>query len=182
MSPLSPFLPPPSSALPSASPLPVAPVPEDRVGFDGKWDIGPSVWVEGALVHQHTPFLPLSYQRALTLGADYTFGVGRGLTVLAEHFRVASAARAFAAGDGLSFTALLLRYPLSILDEVSGIIYYDWKDHGWYRFIGWTRKTDALSFSAIAFWDPAELVVFQGLAGSGSFAGTGLELVLAYNF
>ena len=127
--------------------------------------------------------MPLSYQRAYTLGADYTFSVaGRGLTVIGEHFRIASAARAFSAGDGLTFSALLLRYPLGILDELSGIVYYDWKDRGWYRFIGWTRKTDAITFSAIAFWDPTELAVFQGVAGSGSFAGTGLELVLAYHF
>jgi hypothetical protein len=182
MSPLSPFLPPPSSALPSASPLPVAPVPEDRVGFDGKWDIGPSVWFEGALVHQHTPLLPSPYQRAYTLGLDDTFALGRGLTALVEHFRVASSARAFSPGDGLSFTALLLRYPLGLLDEISGIFYYDWKNHGVYRFFSWKHTTDALSLSAIVFWNPAELLVFQGRPGSGSFAGTGLELLLAYHF
>ncbi len=171
----------PASPL-SASPLPVPPVPEDRIGLDGKWDIGVGVWFEGSLVHQGPPLLPLPYQRALTLGADYTFSFGRGLTVLAEHFRVASSARAFSPGDDLTFTALLLRYPLSILDEISGIFYYDWKDHGWYRFISWTRKTDVLSFSAIAFWNPTDLLVFPGRPGSGSFAGTGLELLLAYHF
>ncbi len=171
----------PASPL-SASPLRVPPVPEDRIGLDGKWDLGVGVWFEGALVHQRSPLLPLPYQRALTLGADYTFSFGRGLTVLAEHFRIASSGRAFSPGDGLTFTALLLRYPLSILDEVSGIFYYDWKDHGWYRFISWTRKTDAITFSAIAFSNPTEVLVFQGRPGSGSFAGTGLELLLAYHF
>jgi hypothetical protein len=168
--------------LPSASPLPISPVPEDRFGIDGKWDIGIGVWFEGALVHQHSAYPAPFYQRAYTLGADYTFSVGRGLTVLTEHFRVDSAVRAFAAGNGLTFSALLLRYPLGLLDELSGIVYFDWKDRGWYRFLGWTRKTDAITFSAIVFWDPTELAVFPGLAGSGSFAGTGLELVLAYHF
>jgi hypothetical protein len=166
----------------AASPLPVAPVAEDRIGLDGKWDLGVGVWFEGALVHQKTPFLPLAYQRALTLGLDYTFALGRGLTAIAEHFRIASSSRAFAPGDGLSFTALLLRYPLGILDEVSGIFYYDWKNHGVYRFLSWKHTTDALSFSAIVFWNPAELLVFQGQPGSGSFSGTGLELLLAYHF
>ena len=164
------------------SPLPVPPVPEDRIGLDGKWDIGVGVWFEGALVHQHSPLLPLPYQRALTLGLDYTFALGRGLNVLAEHFRIASSARSFSLGDGLTFTALLLRYPLGILDEVSGIFYYDWKNRGVYRFLSWKHTTDALSFSAIVFWNPAELLVFQGSPGSGSFAGTGLELLLAYHF
>lgn len=171
----------PASPL-SASPLPVPPVPEDRIGLDGKWDLGVGVWFEGTLVHQHTPLLPLPYQRALTLGIDYTFAVGRGLTALLEHFRIASSARTLSPGDGLSFTALLLRYPLGLLDEISSIFYYDWKNRGVYRFLSWKHTTDALSFSAIVFWNPAELLVFQGRPGSGSFAGTGLELVLAYHF
>lgn len=172
----------PSPTLPGASPILLAPVPEDRFGLDGKWDVGIGVWFEGALVHQHTPFLPRPYQRALTLGADYTFALGRGLTAIAEHFRIDSAARAFSAGDGLSFTALLLRYPLGLLDELSGIFYYDWKNRGVYRFVGWTRRTDTITFSAIAFWNPTALAVFQGVAGSGSFAGKGLEIIIAYNF
>lgn len=176
------FAAPRAEAFPSASPVLLAPVPEDRFGLDGKWDIGIGVWAEAALIHQGTPFLPRSYQRACTLGADTTLSLGRGLTALVEHFRIESAVRAFAAGDSLSFTALLLRYPLGILDELSGIFYYDWKNRGVYRFVGWTRRTDTITFSAIAFSNPAELAVFQGVAGSGSFAGTGLELILAYYF
>jgi hypothetical protein len=169
-------------ALPGASPLPVPTVPEDRYGLDGKWDLGIGVWFEGVLIHQHSPYPDITYQRAYTLGADYTFALGRGLTVLAEHFRIGSALRAFAAGAGNSFTALLLRYPFGLSDELSGIFYYDWTNRGVYRFVGWTRRTDAITFSAIAFWNPASLAVFRGVAGSGSFAGTGLELILAYNF
>ena len=164
------------------SPLSVPPVPEDRFGIDGKWDLGVGVWFEGALVHQQTPLLPFPFQRAFTLGMDYTFGVGGGLTAMAEHFRIASSSRAFSAGDGLSFTALLLRYPLGLFDELSGIFYYDWRNHDVYRFLSWKRTTDALTFSVIAFWNPTSLIVFQGRPGSGSFAGTGLELVLAYHF
>ena len=172
----------PAAVSVAASPHPVPPVPEDRIGLDGKWDLGIGLWFEGALVHQHSPLLPFSYQRALTVGLDYTFALGRGLTALAEHFRIASSAQAFSPGDGLSFTALLLRYPLGLLDEISGIFYYDWKNHGVYRFVGWKHTTDALSASAIVFWNPAEHIVFQGSPSSGSFAGTGLELVLAYHF
>lgn len=165
-----------------ASPLPVPPVPEDRFGLDGKWDLGVGVWFEGALVHQRTPFLPSSYQRALTLGLDYTFGLGRGLTVMAEQFRLAAAARAFGRGDGRSFTALLMRYPLGLSDEVSGIFYRDGTTHDLYRFLSWKRTTDALSFNVILFWNPADPLVIQGRPGSTSFAGTGFQLLLAYYF
>ena len=167
---------------PPESPLPVPPVPEDRFGLDGKWDLGVGVWFEGALVHQRTTLLPLPWQRTLTLGLDYTFRLGNGLNVMAEQFRLASSARAFGPGDGLSFSALLLRYPLGLLDEVSGIFYYDWKNRNIYRFLSWKRTTNALSFSVILFWNPTELLVFQGRPGSSSFAGTGFELLLAYHF
>ena len=170
----------------SASPIAVPPVPEDRFGLDGKWDIGPGVWFEGALVHQQTPLLFTPYQRALTLGLDYTFGLGKGLYAAAEHFRIASSARAFSRPlspqAGLSFTALLLRYPLGLRDDISGIFYYDWRNRDIYRFLSWKHTTDALTFSAIVYWNPPELLVFQGQPGSGSFAGTGLELLLAYYF
>jgi len=172
----------PVMAPPPESPLPVPPVPEDRFGLDGKWDLGVGVWFEGTLTHQRTSLLPLPYQRALTLGMDYTFGLGNGLNVVAEHFRLASSLRAFGRGDGLSLSALLLRYPLGLLDEVSGIFYYDWKNRNVYRFVSWKRTTNALSFSLILFWNPKDLLVFKGQPGSASFAGTGFELLLAYNF
>lgn len=165
-----------------ASPLPIAPVPEDRFGLDGKWDAGVGIWLEGALVHQRSPLLPFPYQLALNAGLDYTFGLGRGLTVLAEHFRLESSARAFSRGESLSFSALLVRYPLGLLDEISGIFYYDWKNRDVYRFASLKRTYDAVSLHLIAFWNPEELRVFPGRPGSASFVGKGLMILLAYHF
>ena len=110
-----------------AAPVALEPAPEDRVGFDGKWDIGVGVWLEAAIVHQDSPLVPAPYQRGLTLGVDYTFGVGNGLTALAEHFRLDSSAGAFTRGEAQNFSALFLRYPLGLLDDLTGIVYYDWK-------------------------------------------------------
>ncbi len=169
-------------APPPGSPLPVAPVPEDRFAVDGKWDLGVGVWFEGSLTHQRTPLLPLTYQRALTLGMDYTFGLGRGLNAVAEQFWLESSASAFGPGDGLSFSGLLLRYPLGLLDEVTGIFYYDWKNDSVYRFVSWRRTYDALSLNLMFFWNPEDLLVFQGQPGSSSFGGTGFQLLLAFYF
>jgi len=164
------------------SPLPVEPVPEDRFGVDGKWDFGVGLWLEGALVHQRTTLLPLPYQLSLTAGLDYTFGLGRGLNALFEHFRLESSAAAFAAGQAQSVSALLVRYPLGLSDELTAIVYYDWKGDGLYKFLSWKRTSDALSFSAILFWNPEAPLLYPGRPGSSSFAGTGLQLVLAYDF
>ena len=167
---------------PGASPLPVPPVPEDRFGFDGKWDAGVGLWLEGTLVHQRTALLPFPYQLSLAAGLDYTFGLGRGLTVLAEQFRLESSARAFARGAALDLTGLLLRYPLGLLDELSGIFYYDWKDRDLYRFLTWKRTSNALSFSLSLFWNPEELRALPGQTASAAFAGRGFQVLLGYYF
>jgi len=171
-----------ASSAPSASPLPVPPVPEDRVGLDGKWDFGFGLWLEGALVHQQTPLLPYPYQLALTAGLDYTFGLGRGLNVLLEHFRYEASAEAFAAGEAQSVSGLMARYPLGLLDEVSAMFFYDWKNDNAYAFLNWKRTSDAFSFDAILFKNPGEVLIYPGQPGSTSFAGTGFQLVLAYYF
>jgi len=168
--------------MPPEGPLPIDPVPEDRFGLDGKWDLGVGLWLEGALVHQRTPLLPLPYQLSLTAGLDYTFGIGRGLHVLGEHFRLESSAEAFSAGQSQSLSALLLRYPFGLSDELTAIVYYDWKGRDLFRFLSWRRTSDALTFTALAFWNPTDLFLFPGQPGSSSFAGTGLQLVLAYYF
>lgn len=168
--------------MPPEGPLPLDPVAEDRFGLDGKWDIGVGLWLEGALVHQRTPLLPLPYQLSLTAGLDYTFALGRGLHVLGEHFRLESSAGAFAAGQSQDLSALLLRYPFGLSDELTAIVYYDWKSRDLYRILSWRRTSDALTFTAMAFWNPTDLFLFPGRPGSSSFAGTGLQLVLAYYF
>jgi len=168
--------------LDSQAPLSVPPVPEDRFAIDGKWDAGVGLWLEGVLVHQRTALLPLPYQRALTVGLDYTFALGRGLNVLAEQFWFESSAEAFGPGEGVSFSGLLLRYPLGILDEITGIFYYDWKNDDVYRFAGWQRTYDSFSLNLMVFWNPEELRVFQGQPSTGSFAGTGFQLLLAFYF
>jgi hypothetical protein len=164
------------------APVAVEPVPEDRFGVDGKWDIGVGVWLEAALVHQDSTLVPAPYQRAMTLGVDYTFGVGNGLTALAEHFRLDSSAEAFARGDAQNFTALFLRYPLGLLDDLTGIFYYDWESGNFSRFLTWKRTYDSLSFNLIVFNNPRQVTVFPGQTTSSSFAGTGVQLLLSYDF
>jgi hypothetical protein len=67
---------------------PGTPVPggrEDRFGIDGKWDVEVGVWVEAEMVRQDSEALRERWLRGITVGADYTFKLGNGLTVLGEH-------------------------------------------------------------------------------------------------
>ncbi len=70
------------------SSAPDAPPPggrEDRFGIDAKWDVEVGLWVEAEFTRQDSEALRETWVRAITAGVDYTFGLGNGLTVLAEH-------------------------------------------------------------------------------------------------
>jgi len=156
--------------------------PEDRVGLDGKWDVGIGIWIEGTLVHQDHDLLPQPWQRSLNLGADYTFALGNGLNILGEHFRLERSEKAFASGDGFDFSALFLRYPFSILDDLTAIIYYDWDKEDFYRFLNWQRTYDRWRFNVIAFWNPDVFLIYPSQPGGNPFAGKGFQLMAVFNY
>lgn len=165
------------------SPLPAATaVPEDRVGLDGKWDVGVGLWFEAALIRQNTALLARPWRRVFDLGLDYTFGLGRGLYALAEHFVLREAPTSWGNGPGLSLTAFLLRYPLGLLDELSAIVYSEWDRGDLYRFVQWRRAYDRWSLHAILFWNPKSASLYRAGSGGSLFSGRGFQILAAYNF
>jgi hypothetical protein len=157
-------------------------IPESRIGLDGKWDVGVGFWFEATLTHQDYDFLPQPWQRACTLGMDYTFGWGNGLNVMGEHLRLDRSASAFGPGDGADFLALFLRYPVSVFVDLTAIFYYDWKEKEFYRFLSWQRTYDRWRFNLIAFWNPDALRIFPTQPGGNPFAGKGFQLMIVYNY
>lgn len=163
-------------------------VPENRFALDGKWDIGIGAWFEAALTHEETDFLGLKYQRQWTLGVDYTFDIGNGLTALSEYFRSDSPETPFTSASGLGFSALSLNYPLGLVDRISCILYHDWSNREWYRLITWQRTYDNWIIYLLGFWNPKNIQVNQsqgttslGQAVSNPFAGTGIQLMIVFN-
>ncbi|MBM3293168.1 MAG: hypothetical protein FJY82_01455 [Candidatus Aminicenantes bacterium] len=156
-------------------------VPEDRLGLDGKWDIGPGVWFEAALIRQGWSFHPQKYQRMINVGADFTFGLGHGLHVLAEHLDFTASTGPWRGGTFRRLTALLADYPLGLLDRVRAVVFRDWTAGDWYRILTWQRTYDRWSFFLIGFWNPETYRVFTASGGGTSFAGKGLQLMVVFN-
>ncbi len=156
-------------------------VPEDRLGIDGKWDIGIGVWLEAVLIRQESDIPGERYQRQGTAGADYTFPVGNGLYAATEYFRSDNPSGPFAAAAGAGFSALSLNYPVDLLDQVSVIVYRDWRNHEWYRLITWQRTYDNWSFYLLGFWNPENIQIFRSQAGANPLAGTGFQFMLIFN-
>lgn len=157
-------------------------IPEDRLGFDGKWDLGVGLWFEGTIVKAQASVLPLPYRRALTVGADYTFAVGNGLHVLGEHFLMQDSATAFGAGRGMKISAASLSYPLGILDALSGMFYYDWENDSFFRFLSWKRTYDHWSLLVIGFWNPETLSLYRASTAGATFGGKGLQVMAVFNY
>jgi hypothetical protein len=155
--------------------------PEDRLGLDGKWNMGIGVCFEAVLIRQENDLLRMRYQRQWTVGADYTFAFGNGLYVATEYFRSDNPSKPFASAEGTGFSALSLNYPAGIVDQVSAIVYRDWKNHEWYRLITWQRTYDNWSFYLLAFWNPENIQIYHNQAGANPFAGTGFQIMVVFN-
>jgi hypothetical protein len=159
--------------------------PEHRYGLDGKWDLGIGFWFEGTLSHQTAPDVDRPDQRALDIGADYTFGLGNGLYVLGEYFLFDNSRGVLGPGEGVRLVATTLRYPIGLLDAVSGIFYFDWNRRDSYRFVSWQRTYDRWQFYVMGFWNPQQAAIRPGggeqTVGRSPLSGRGAQLLAVFN-
>lgn len=156
-------------------------VPENRLGLDGKWDVGVGIWIEGALVHHPTDIQGLNYQQALTLGIDYTFDVGNGLTTICEHFISTFAEKAFGRDKEKDFSGLSVNYPLNVVDGISAIFFLDWTTQDWYTTFTWRRIYDEWSIYLIGFRNPEKLILNQNQDSHSTFTGKGIQILVVFN-
>lgn len=156
---------------------------EDRLGLDGKWDIGPGIWVECSLVHSalDSAYFP-AWTKLIDMGMDYTFGLGNGLTASSEFFRAGNSAGLMRGGKGKNFSTLSASYPVGLLYRLSCIVFYDWSDSAWYRFLSLQRQTDNWNVYLMGFMNPDQLNLYQSPSGNTLFAGKGMEIMLVLNF
>ncbi len=153
---------------------------EQKFGLDCKWDWKIGLWLETSLNHQDYIFPDLEWQRLTTVGVDYTFNLGNGLYFMTEYFNYTTSDAPFSKGDGLDFSALSANYPLGLLDTVTGMVYYDWDNHDWYRFVNFQRSLDNWQFYLMLFWNPEQLNVY-GLTDSILFADKGFQIMIVFN-
>jgi len=156
--------------------------PEERLGIDGKWDLGVGLWGEYALIYSS---LDSSYFRPwstfLTIGLDYTFGLGNGLYMATELFRLNNANKIFEPGVSKTFSLLTINYPMGT-NKIAGLIYYNWTDRSWYRFINLQRQSDNWTFYLFLFWNPDKIAIYNTGEQNNLFAGKGIQLMAVFNF
>jgi hypothetical protein len=156
--------------------------PEDKIGLDGKWDIGPGVWSEYSLTHSKPDsayFQP--WTKLFTLGIDYTFSMGNGLYVASEFFRYSSADEIFNSGLNQTLTSFTANYPIGI-NKIGSIIYYSWTDKSWYRFINLQRQSDNWTYYLFLFWNPEKFAIYSNISENNMFSGKGIQFMAVFNF
>ena len=156
-------------------------VSENRIGFDGKWDLGIGLWLEGSWIGKNRNTGMFTNQEMVNLGLDYTFGIGNGLNAIAEHLVFSYDEKAFRFDRIISFTGASLSYPLGLFDNLGAIFYYDWTNKNFYNFINWKHQFNKISFYLMAFRNPQNFVMPQQNEGAEMFSGTGVQIMLVYN-
>ncbi|MCU4155812.1 hypothetical protein J1N10_07470 [Carboxylicivirga sp. A043] len=157
-------------------------IPENRLGIDARLDKVIGFWFEGAWVSTIKDLGAFTNQMSLNLGLDYTFGFGNGLNVLAEHLVTAYNEKAFRFDESVNFSALSLNYPIGMFDNLNTIVFYNWADKQFYNFINWSKQYDSIALNIMGYWNPDDYNMIMQANAENLFAGTGIQLMLVYNF
>jgi hypothetical protein len=69
---------------------------------------------------------------------------------------------------------------MGTLDELSGVVYYDWDKEEIYRYGKWTRTYDRWMINLIGFWNP-NAALYDRADSYNTLLGRGIQLIIAYN-
>jgi hypothetical protein len=154
---------------------------QQRLGVDGRWDIGVGFWFEAVAQHQEIPFVDYQWLKLTTVGMDYTFSIGKGLHALGEHLIMSISEKLPEYGKNYHFSAFSLNYPVSLFDAVSYIGYYEWDQNTYAQYASWQRTYDkwVVSFSLFRYPETGQSVFsFQQQAAG---AGSGAQAMVIFN-
>ena len=156
-------------------------VPENRLGIDGKWDLGVGLWFEGTYTNKTKEMGIYTNTEILNVGTDNTFRIGNGLNVVFEQLLFSYDQNAFAFSRSVSFTGLSLSYPINLTDQLNVISFFDWTTSSSYNYLNLKRQFNKIAFYIMAFWNPVNYNLPQQLNQGNYYSGKGIQLMLVYN-
>jgi hypothetical protein len=157
---------------------------ESRFGLDGKWDVGPGIWFENSTtITQVNNIQVPRYQDMWNFGLDYTFPLGNGLGMTVEYLRHHAGENFLTGGITMQFAGGMFTYPLSVVDNLSLMLFYEPIANQLFNYASWSRNYDNWSIYAIVFVNPenAQMIGFQS-GNRNLFAGKGFQVMCSYNF
>ena len=158
-------------------------IAENRIALDGFWDVGIGLWFESALVHAGFDEDKMDYRSFLTLGTDYTFAIGNGITATAEHLLMSiGSSSPFDSNERYGISALSLSYPFGMMGRLSFFCYYNWDSEIPFIFLSWQRTYDHWIIQFSGYW--ASEADTTSMAGEGmrTMGNRGLQFMTIFNY
>jgi hypothetical protein len=155
--------------------------PENRIGFDIKLDMVAGLWLEGSWVSNKKDLGMLTNQETFNAGLDYTFGIGNGLYLIFEQLFASYDDEAFSFRNTNSFSLLSLSYPVGLFDNLSAIVYYDWKNKTIYNFLNWQKQFNRITLYLMGYWNPEDYKIPTQGSDENLYAGKGIQIMLVLN-
>jgi hypothetical protein len=156
-------------------------IPENKYGFDAKWDLKTGIWIEASLTEKSKDIGILSNQLVMNAGIDYTFALGSGLYVACEQLLATYDKKPFSFSNQANFTLVTSSYPLGLFDKLSTIIYYNWTNNSVYSFLNWQRQFEKTVLYVMAYWNPDSFQLPAQTSSQNIFAGKGIQIIFVYN-
>ncbi len=156
-------------------------IPEHRLGFDARFDKVLGYWIEASWKIMDRDLGMLTNQEILNLGVDYTFQLGNGLTVVYEQLIAAYDKKPFELNEPITFSLFNVSYPVGMFDNISYILYYDWRNNSAYNFVNWQKQFNRLTVHVMGYINPKSYQLPTVTTTQILFAGAGLQLMLIFN-
>ncbi|OFY44454.1 MAG: hypothetical protein A2X18_01980 [Bacteroidetes bacterium GWF2_40_14] len=157
-------------------------VRENRIGFDVKLDLSVGLWIEASWTGKRADFDIYTNQELITVGTDYTFGIGNGLNVVFEHLLFSYDQNPLQFKNTGNLSALSASYPLGLFDNISYMSFYEWKSGGLYNFVNWRHTFKKTELYVMGYINPEQqLMTGGGLTSSSRFTGKGIQVMLVFN-
>jgi len=157
-------------------------VGENRIGIDVKLDLTVGLWMEASWTGKRADFGIYTNQKLITVGTDYTFGIGNGLNVVFEHLIFSYDQKPLQFKNTGNLSALSASYPLGLFDNISYMSFYEWKRGGLYNFINWRHTFHKTELYVMGYINPEQqLMTGGGFTSSSRFTGKGIQVMLVFN-
>jgi len=156
-------------------------IPENRFAVDAKLDLIVGLWLEATYIRKAEDIGQLTHQNLLNIGTDYTFGLGNGLTVVAEQFISSSRQETFVLENNSQITATSFSYPIGFFDTITTLAYYNWEAQNTTFFLNYQHQFKKLTGYAMVSYNPETQQGIQQNELINNFSGPGFRLMLVYN-
>ena len=112
---------------------------------------------------------------------DYTFGIGKGLTVSKEYLFSSYSDNRVNNSIKSGISALSFNYPLNFFSTITALVYQQWNNNKQTLMLNYQHQFNNLSGYFIFYYNPDTIQVIQQNDIFQSFTGPGIQLLLVYN-